>query len=257
MRRLAAACLFAAVAACEPGAGGASNSKAKYCEIGDQSSLFLVDRTTQYDDTDQRVIIESIGAVIDGLGVGDRIVLATIGSHYSQSASLANDCKPGCPQNQGPLDSMVGGCSAMIAQADLRGFKTDLVKSLGPLTTTAEEAKNSDIAGTIAQWTQAPPGGRPFTSIYVFSDMLENSQGLPWSQFKAMAPDKAMELVERFKLTPSAKGAAVRIVGFGRLHDPGRPPLPAELDARLRTFWTTYFQAGGATSVSFEGAIRQ
>jgi hypothetical protein len=256
MRALAAACLFA-VAACDPGAGGASNTKAKYCEIGDQSSLFLIDRTTQYDDTDQRVIIESIGAVIDGLGAGDRIVLATIGSHYSQSERLANECKPGCPANQGPLDSMVGGCSAMIAQADLREFKSTLVKSVGPLTTTTEEAKKSDITGTIAQWTKAPPGGKPFTSVYVFSDMLENSQGLPWASFRAMTPEKALELADRFKVLPEVKDAEVRIVGFGRLHDPGRPPLPAELDARLRTFWTAYFQAGGAASVSFEGAIRQ
>lgn len=256
--RLAAACLLVVVAACDPGVGGAAaNSKAKYCEIGEQSSLFLIDRTTQYDDTDQRVIIESIGAVIDGLGAGDRIVLATIGAHYSQSVRLANECKPGCPKNQGPLDSMVGGCSAMIAQADLRGFKTQLVKSVGPLATNAEEAKNSDIAGTIAQWTHAPPGGKPFTSVYIFSDMLENSQGLPWSSFKAMTPEKAMGLVEKFKQLPDVKGADVRIVGFGRLHDPGRPPLPAELDARLRTFWTSYFEAGGARSVSFEGAIRQ
>jgi hypothetical protein len=43
---------------------------------------------------------------------------------------------------------------------------------------------------------------------------------------------------------------------FGRLHDPGRPPLAADMDARIRTFWSDLFKAGGATSVTFEGAIR-
>jgi hypothetical protein len=55
---------------------------------------------------------------------------------------------------------------------------------------------------------------------------------------------------------PAVDGATVRIVGFGRLHDPGRPPLAADMDARIRTFWSDLFKAGGATSVTFEGAIR-
>ncbi|MBU2270396.1 MAG: hypothetical protein KKE52_03760, partial [Alphaproteobacteria bacterium] len=39
----------------------------------------------------------------------------------------------------------------------------------------------------------------------------------------------------------------VRIVGFGRSHNPGRPPLDPELDARLREFWAEYFREGGAS----------
>jgi hypothetical protein len=121
----------------------------------------------------------------------------------------------------------------------------------------AQETPKSDITGTIAQWTKHPPGGRPFTSVYVFSDMLENSQALPWHQFQMMAVDKVVEATNRYKLSPAVSKADVHIVGFGRLHTLGRPMLPADLDARLRETWAAYFNAGGAQSVNFEGAIRK
>jgi hypothetical protein len=258
------ACSLAAVSAmftlgaCDEGgahASGGPNSRAAYCEAGSNAALFLVDRTTQYDETDQRVMIESIGSVIDSLGTGDRFVLATIDAHYTGSERLANECKPGCP-SQGALEAMTGGCSAMIAQADLRNFKAELAESIRPLATTNEEAKSSDIAGTIAQWTQSPPAGKPFNQVYIFSDMLENSQAIPWAKFKTMEPADAVETMKGLTRLPSVDGATVRIVGFGRLHDPGRPPLAADMDARIRTFWSDFFKAGGATSVTFEGAIR-
>tara|TARA_R110000782_G_scaffold140955_2_gene233616 strand:- start:2711 stop:3484 length:774 start_codon:yes stop_codon:yes gene_type:complete len=228
---------------------------AGYCAFGQTSSLFLIDQTTPYDDTDRAVITESIGTVVDQLGPGDRIVLATIGEHYTQSSRLINACKPGCPEGQGALDSMMGGCSSMKALADERQFMGQLAQTLAPAVQGSASADHSAIMSTIAQWTQAPPGGQPFAHVYIFSDMLENSQAVPWSEFRSMEPDAAMALAEKFRYLPAVQGADVRIVGFGRSHNPGRPPLDPELDARLRGFWTDYFRAGGA-SVTFEGAIR-
>jgi hypothetical protein len=64
-----------------------------------------------------------------------------------------------------------------------------------------------------------------------------------------------MEIVERYRLLPSVRGAQVRIVGFGRLHDDERTPLSPELDQRLRDFWSRYFRRGGASDVSFDNTI--
>jgi hypothetical protein len=252
--------LLLAVALVLAGCSGASDAKpgaqaAGYCAFGSTSSLFLIDQTTPYDDTDRAAITESIGTVVDQLGAGDRIVLATIGEHYTQSTGLINACKPGCPDGQGALDSMMGGCSSMKALADERQFMGSLAQTLAPAVQGSASADHSAILSTIAQWTQAPPGGQPFTHVYIFSDMLENSQAVPWSEFRTMQPDVAMAAAEKFRLLPSVRGADVRIVGFGRSHNPGRPPLDPELDARLREFWADYFRAGGA-SVTFEGAIR-
>ena len=249
--------LLAATAALLLGLAGAAHAQARneYCQYGTRSSLFLVDRTTPYDETDRRVIIDSISAVVENLGIGDRIVVATIGRHYSQSERVIDECKPGCPPTRGPLGAILTSCRSMVAMQDNQAFRGRLRARIRPLTTSTAEAPNSDITGTIAQWTQHPPGNRRFTNVYVFSDMLENSQAIPWRDFRVMEPPAAMAVVQRYNLLPSVRGANVRIVGFGRLHDPGRPPLPADLDLRLRSFWRDYFRAGGAGETTFEGSI--
>ncbi len=127
---------LAVCAACSPGPQtSVKNTQEGYCSIGRQSSLFLIDQTTEYDDSDRAALLESIGAVVDGLGIGDRVVLATINAHYSQSTSLANKCKPGCPEVKDVLNSMLAECSPMRAQADLAEFKAGLVRGIGPVVT--------------------------------------------------------------------------------------------------------------------------
>jgi len=137
----------------------------------------------------------------------------------------------------------------MVALADERQFMGQLAQTLAPAVQGSASADHSAIMSTITQWTQAPPGGQPFDHVYIFSDMLENSQAVPWSEFRSMESDAAMAAAERFGYLPAVQGADVQIVGFGRSQlDPGP-------DARLRGFWTDDFRAGGA-SVTFEGAIR-
>lgn len=247
----AGACALAAVLA-QP---AQAERGVDYCRYGQHASLFLVDRTTPYDETDRRVVIDSIGAVVEGLGPGDRITVATIGPHYTVSERVIDECKPGCPPTSGPLGGIFGGCRSVIAMRDDQSFRARLVARIRPLTMAREEAPFSDITGTISQWTRRPPGGHNFTHLYVFSDMLENSQALPWRTFRSMPAEQAMSVVRAYGLTPNVPNAEVRIVGFGRLHDAGRPPLPADLDFRLRGFWIDYFSAGSARHVSFEGAI--
>lgn len=102
---------------------------------------------------------------------------------------------------------------------------------------------------------QHPIGGRAYARLYIFSDMLENSQALPWRVFRQEPNDQAMSIVRANGLTPNVRGASVHIAGFGRLHDPGRPYLPAELDRKVRGFWAEYFVAGGAQRPEFVAAF--
>ena len=236
--------------------GGVHEGSSKdYCDLSDRSALFLIDRTTVIDGTDKAIILESLGTVIDGLGAGDRIVIATIEDHYSQTALKTNACKPGCPPSSGAVNAVIGACSVTKAKQDARRFNASLAGTIKPLLDTAEEKPGSDIIRTVAQWTQAPPGDEAFTDVYIFSDMLENSELFKWSAFKAMPTDEAMSKVETMGLVPDAARARVRIVGFGRGHGATRAPLPPETDAAMRKFWSAYFEAGGADA-SFEGAIR-
>lgn len=232
-----------------------AEAESGYCRYSERAALFLVDRTTPYDDVDRRTVVDSIGAVVESLGVGDRIVIATIGDHYSLSQRVIDECKPGCPHTSNPLSDMIAGCRSMVAMRDERDFMGRVISRVRPLVTTPDQAAHSDITGTIAQWTQHPPAGRAFGEIYVFSDMLENSQALPWAAFRDAPPEQSLAIARQYFLMPAAHGARVRIVGFGRLHDRARDPLPADLDLRVRSFWRAYFAAGGAREVSFEGVI--
>jgi hypothetical protein len=232
-----------------------AQQRANYCTYGDQSSLFVIDRTTPYDETDRRVLAESAGALVDQLGVGDRLVVVTIAAHYSASERVFNACRPGCPETRNPLGDIVTGCASMIALRDERDFRRRLIQALRPLTTNTVNDRGSDITGTLARVTQSPPDGRPFATVSIFSDMLENSQALQWGLFSSQGEAQSMATVERYRLLPSVRGADVRIVGFGRMHNEARSPLPPELDQRLRDFWTTYFRRGGARDVAFDSSI--
>lgn len=233
----------------------AAQDRTDYCRYGRQSSLFLIDRTTPYDDTDQHVLLESAGAIVDGLGIGDRLVVVTIGAHYSMSRRAFNECRPGCPETTSPLGDLATGCAAMSALREERLFRARLIAALRPLMRNTTDDIGSDITGAIAQATRQPPRGRAYANVFIFSDMLENSQALPWRQFAQQSAAQSLSVVTRFDLTPAVRGANVRIVGFGRLHDAHRSPLPAELDQRIRGFWASYFHAGAARGASFESSI--
>lgn len=234
-----------------------ADSHIDYCAFGDESSLLVIDRTTPYDETDRRVLLESAGATVDRLGVGDRLVVVTIGAHYSMSNSVFSGCRPGCPQSASPLGDLAGSCSAVIARRDERAFRARLIAALRPLMNNTNDDSGSDITGTLAQMTRRPPGGRAYAAINIYSDMLENSQPLPWRDFVANAPEHSLAIARQYDLLPSANGASVRIVGFGRLHDALRSPLRPDVDQRLRAFWRQYFTAGGAADVSFQTTLAQ
>lgn len=221
-----------------------------YCRLSDQSTLFLIDRTTRFDADDQRVLTESLGHVVDRLATGDRIVVATISDHYSRTRRLANACKPGCPRAAGVLDEIAGSCSTMKAKQDEQVFMGELAASLRDVIATAEDAPGSDIIRTIGHWTGAG-SGEPFTSIVIYSDMLENSEMISWRQFSTLEEEALIGIVARHGAGARTGGADVRVIGYGRLHDAARSPLPAALDAKLRSFWNRYFSdAGGGVEFS-------
>ncbi len=248
-------CLVACAMLAMPPRSALAQNSTDYCRYSTRSTLFLIDRTTPYDANDHRVIAESIGAVVDHLETGDRLVVATIGAHYSDSARAFNGCVPGCPVSGNFFTDTLGECRAVIAQRDRRLFRARLLAAVRPLTNNPDEQPFSDITGTVAQATQHPMGGRGYSRLYLFSDMLENSQALPWRAFRSQPVEASMAIVTQNSLVPAVRGVDVHIAGYGRLHDPGRPFLPAELDRNVRGFWRAYFAAGGAGAVEFEAAF--
>lgn len=226
------------------GSGFVNRTPDDYCALSDRSTLFLIDRTTRFDAGDQTLLMESVGNVVDRLETGDRIIIATISDHYSKTRRLANACKPGCPEAGGVMDEIAGSCSTMKAKQDQQQFMGSLATSLREVINTAEDASGSDIIRTIGHWTGSATA-EPYTSIVVYSDMLENSDMIAWSKFSSLPEDELMSIVTEHGALARTPGTDIRIIGYGRLHDEARSPLPAALDAKLRGFWTRYFFEGG------------
>lgn len=247
-RRLALPVIAVSIllAACSgpAGSGFVNRTPEDYCTLSDRSTLFLIDRTTRFDAGDQTLLMESLGSVVDRLETGDRIIIATISDHYSKTRRLANACKPGCPAGGGVVDEIVGSCSTMKAKQDQQQFMGSLAASLREVITTAEDAKGSDIIRTIGHWTGSA-SARPYTRIVVYSDMLENSDMIAWSKFSTLPEDELMSVVTEHGAGAKTPGTDIRLIGYGRLHDKARSPLPAALDTKLRGFWTRYFFEGG------------
>lgn len=216
---------------------------ADYC-FADSSTLVLFDRTTPLDAGDTAAIRTSLGALVDGLHGGERIVIATIESHYSLSRETFAGCVPACPPNNGPF----GVCSPLRAQREARVFRGRLFNAVQALLRSGPEQAQSDITGTIARQTRR----RAYTRLVLYSDMLENSQALPWRTFGSSDTQTLMQSVDRFGLQPSVRGARISIAGFGRTHDPDRHALSAETDARVRGFWSLYFRRAGAHEPTYE-----
>lgn len=241
------------LAACSGGGGFVNRTADDYCTLSDHSTLFLIDRTTTFDQNDQARLMESLGSVVDHLDTGDRLIIATISDHYSNTRRLANACKPGCPKAGGLMDEIAGSCSTMKAKQDSQQFAATLAGSLREIVNTAEDASGSDIIRTIGHWTGSA-SAEPYTNIVVYSDMLENSDMISWADFSSKEEDALMSVVSGNGFQARTPGTNVRIIGYGRLHDKARSPLPAELDAKLRSFWNRYFFEGGG-QVEFSAQI--
>lgn len=226
------------------GSGFVNRTPDDYCALSDRSTLFLIDRTTTFDVADQTLLMESLGGVVDKLQTGDRIIIATISDHYSKTRRLANACKPGCPEAGGVVDEIMGSCSTMKAKQDQQQFMGSLAASLREIINTAEDASGSDIIRTIGHWTGSA-SAEPYTNLVIYSDMLENSDMLTWRKFSSLPEDELMGIVAEHGALARTPGTHIRIIGYGRLHDKARSPLPAALDAKLRGFWTRYFFEGG------------
>lgn len=234
------------LAACSgpAGSGFVNRTPDDYCTLSNRSTLFLIDRTTTFDAGDQALLTESLGGVVDRLETGDRIIIATISDHYSKTRRLVNACKPGCPAAGGIADEIMGSCSTMKAKQDQQQFMASLAGSLREVINTAEDASGSDIIRTIGHWTGSA-SAEPYTSIVIYSDMLENSDMLAWSKFSTLPEDQLMSIVAEHGAQARTPGTDIRVIGYGRLHDKARSALPAALDARLRGFWNRYFAQGG------------
>ncbi len=225
-----------------------------YCSpAGRTSSLVLIDRTSPYtrtgEDHQGQRIAAGIDAIFSSLNTGDRLSIATIERHRALSSIVFDSCFPGCDLRQrSPLP--FSDCPEATIELRRRNFRSELYAAVYPLLENTTDQPNSDIAGTIYQTVQQ----HPYSRVYLFGDMLENSAILPWARFSSQPPEENFAVVRNNGFVPSLRGASIQVVGFGLLFTHHHPPLTEAQDRNIREFWRLYFGAGGAT-ISYRSAI--
>jgi hypothetical protein len=210
--------------------------------------LFMIDRTTAYDQRDQEILVNGLDRFFKELGTGDRLLLYTIGGSAADSRRLFDACVPGCPE-QGFLDSLFSSCKPIVARSDRQDFTRRLLATLLEVLKEPLQYEHSAILET-TRTVLATNRNAQVARLVLFSDMLENSEILTLSMLTNQGAGPALQRVEAMDALPNVSGIDVDAFGTGRSHVPGRPPLSASVAHELEAFWTELFRRGGATRVA-------
>jgi hypothetical protein len=229
-------------------AAAAQDASSQYCSKTGKTVLFLVDITTPYDATDKSEIIESVDALYATLQGGDRLIVRTIADSYTHSQRLIDRCVPYC--DSGNAVSRFFECNDGLIRRDNQQLRDRLIGTLRSKLANFHELPYSDIVRTLV--AVAREDLRPATKsrIFMFSDLIENSDELPGRDLFTVSNDILLESLQRDDLIAPLTGAEVKVSGVGRAGTPGRRPLTVEELNKLRDFWNEYFKRAGAASVS-------
>ncbi len=219
-----------------------------YCASSTRSILFLIDRTTAYDERDREVLVDGLDRFFRELGTGDRLLLYTIGGSAADSRRLFDACVPGCPE-QGILDSLFSTCKPIVARANRQDFTRKLLATLLDLLKQPVHYEHSAILETV-RTVMATNRNAQVARLVMFSDMLENSDVLTLSTLTNQGAGPSVARVEAQDALPDVAGIDVDAFGTGRSHAPGRPPLSASVARELEAFWTEVFRQGGAAGIA-------
>lgn len=219
------------------------------CAPDAATNFILLDVTTKYDDIDRQVLTTSLGKILDTVAGGDRLYIATIEDRFSHSRRLIEACVPYCPPLS-VLQQMFSSCTEGALAQKRKELATTLRAALTNVLDSSSELPTSDILRTLYYNIGELEGGAAKLNLFVFSDMLENSDLLTTRTFFSLKPATFVRRVKAANVLPAMPGANVRVFGVGRSYKADRPDLSAPEMAKLDALWQQYFEAAGATRVT-------
>jgi len=219
-----------------------------YCRGGGRLVLLLIDITTPYDQTDKNAIVQMTDRILTSIEGGDRLIVRTIADSHTRSERLAERCIPHCPET-GMWRRMLN-CSDGVIRTDFEAVRAEVISAMRNKLATFNELSYSDIVRTIFSVLQEERRELGAVSLYVYSDLIENSDYFPSKYLFSYSLQRLIFGLQHYKLIPNLKGATVQVAGFGRAGTPDRRPLKVDELNKLREFWTGFFKEAGAASIS-------
>ena len=231
----------------------AEYDRSKFCKADADSVIILVDVTTAFDDRAKDLFQRGITGIVSALTPGERVRIATIEDSYSSSQLLYEGCVPYC--SNGLLDFFLSECTDGLIRLETRRQLSEIKKALQErLSKATSDMDTSDIVRTIAYAVQ-PRGSDRHLDLFVFSDLIENSEFMSGKIFWSQPTSTSMKQIEDNSLMPDLREATVNAFGVGRGGSMGRHPLTQDRINKLHEFWTAYFAAAGAPDAQISEAL--
>jgi hypothetical protein len=234
-------------AAAQPG------TNKQYCARNGTNLVFVIDVTTEYDEKDRQLLLRAVGEIFDSLHGGERLVIRTITSSFSTSDRLVDACMPTC-RAKGVIEKLFS-CSDGQIVADTKAVKRDIIRSLRERLEHLAEEPRSDIVRTLAQVSREELLGGDRKVLYLFSDLIENSEHVTMRLFFDTDNRRLIGYFKRYNLIAALKGVDVRAFGVGRSSAGSRSPLSVARYQKLVDFWNLYFTSAQAASVEISQNI--
>lgn len=200
--------------------------------------IMVVDRTGEIPQSAQRAIRTNIETIINKAPVGTRISLYEIDSQYMRGLSSAKFTM--CKMRDGSHADSLTENAEMLKRTFREKFQEPFMSALNDALVGSSQ-KRSPILEAMVDATSVEPFQIPApTTIYLFSDMLQNSD--EYSQYKVREHfDAAVQRSEVNRLIPSLAGVEVKLFYMLRV---GKE-LKMQTNDHVQ-FWLDYFQAANA-----------
>ena len=200
-----------------------------YCAQGDEKAvLFLIDRTSAFDEQDKKIFANGVNTLFQGLDAGDRLIIHTLTEDFSESRKIFDACRPGC-REQGIVSGLFSQCRASVAKVDERKYMRNMLASVKPMISKQEDYPNSEIIETISFMAQEYERHKP-ARLIIFSDMIEHSRLARFGHLKESGIPVLLDKLDKLGLIRSMQGVDVEVFGFGRDHSRQREGLKAEAE---------------------------
>jgi len=223
-------------------------SKQDYCAEGDgRTVLFLIDRTSAFDEQDKVSFANGVDALFNQLHTGDRLIIHTLTEDFAGSRKIFDACRPGCME-QGLVSGLFSQCRASRAKVDERKYMRDMLTSVKPMIATSEKYDNSEIIETIAFMMQEYEDYKP-AQLIIYSDMIEHSRLAKFGHLGVKNIHPLLDKLDGLGLIKPMQGVEVEVFGFGRDHSAQRQGLRAEQKRNIELFWQDYFKRARAADL--------
>ena len=217
---------------------------AQFCKTEKPTLALFIDVTTSFDDKSKATLSEGIEKFSSILQGGERIVLMTIEDSFSASAKLFDGCVPIC-ESSGWVDWLFGNCTSGLLRLKRKEMNAAILTGLVSRLANSTDLPRSDIIRTISENTRIIFSDGKQGTLFIFSDMIENSELISGRDFWSLPNEELLVRATEADLVPKLTGISVKTFGLGRGGDDGRSPLDQNMLKKLRQFWTSYFELTG------------